>query len=189
MKRASITIPANDVVALRDPLLQLWNLPSPAQGQIEVRADPIRIGLLGVRSEVVTSAAGGGETGSISAVHIRGEGAVVENAHVIVGVTSNARTRPVLTLAETSGVDRATVRITLDDKDGNRKGQRIEELPRYGTIELDEIVTLLGGGNGDGARINLEVTSGGGSVVGVVKLIDRVTGAGSILVSAPVRQA
>jgi hypothetical protein len=106
-----------------------------------------------------------------------------------VGVASNARTRPVLTLAETSGVDRATVRITLDDKDGNRKGQRIEELPRYGTIELDEIATLLGAANGDGARIGLEVTSGGGSVAGVVKLIDRVTGGGSLLVSAPVRLA
>ncbi len=187
VKRASITIPANDVVALNDPLVQLWGLSVPAQGQIEVRTDPTRIGLLGVRSEVVTSSSGG-EYGSISAVHVRGEGASAGNDHVIVGVSSDARTRPALTLAETSGVDRATVRITLDDKDGNRKGQRTEELARYGMMELDEILTLLGGASGNGARVGIEVTSGGGSVAGVVKLIDRVTGGGAILVSAPLQQ-
>ncbi|MEO8381543.1 MAG: hypothetical protein ABI779_17920 [Acidobacteriota bacterium] len=184
VKRASITIPANDVVALSDPLVQLWDLPTPALGQIEVRTDPSRIGLLGVRSDVVKSASGGGEFGSTSGVHLRGEGASIGSDHVLPGVTSDARTRPVLVLAETSGVDRATVRITLDDKDGNRKGQRTEELARYGMIELDEIATLLGGASGDGARIGIEVTAGGGSVIGVVKLIDRVTGGGAILISA-----
>ncbi len=188
VKRATITIPANDVVALHDPLVQLWSLETPAQGQIEVRADPTRIGLLGVRSDVVKSADTGGEFGYPSAIHIRGEGASVRNDHLIVGVTSDARTRPVLTIAETSGVDRAIVKITLDDKDGNRKGERSEELPRYGTIELDEISTLLGAANADGARIGIEVTSGGGSVTGVAKLLDRVTGGGTILVSAPVQQ-
>lgn len=185
VKRASIAIPANDVVTLRDPLVQLWALTPPVNGQLEVRTAPDRIGLLGARAEVVKSAAAGGEAGAVSAVHVRGEGAAVERAHAIVGVTSNARTRPVLTIAETSGVDRATVRITLDDKDGIRKGQRTEELQRYGVLELDEIVTLLGGAAGTGARIGIEVTSGGGTVAAMARLVDRTTGTGATIVSTP----
>lgn len=184
VKRAAITIPGNDVVALSDPLVQLWELPTPAQGQVEVRTDPSRIGLLTVRSDVIRTASGGGEFGYSSAVHSRGDGASIGNDHLIAGVTSDARTRPVLTLAETSGVDGATVRITLDDKDGVRKGQRTEELARYGSVELDEVINTLGGAAGNGARIGIEVTAGGGSVAGVVKLIDRITGGGTILISA-----
>jgi sugar lactone lactonase YvrE len=187
VKRASINVPANDVVTLRDPLVQLWELATPARGQIEVRTDPSRIGLLGVRAEVVATSATGGQVGTVSAVHSRGEGASIGNAHAIVGVTSNSRTRPVLTLSETSGVDRVTVRITLDDKDGNRKGTRTEELQRYGGIEIDEIVTSLGGSSGVGAQVGIEVLTGGGAVAGVVKLMNRVSGGGALLVSTPVQ--
>jgi len=187
VRRATLVVPANDVVVSRDPLLQLWGLTAPAAGQIEVRTDPARLGSLSVRAEVVTSGSAGGEYGYPSAVHTRGDGASLENTHVLFGVASDNRIRPVLTLAETSGVDRVTVRITMDDKEGNRIGQRSEEIARYGSIELDEVVTMLGAQAIDAARITIEVISGGGSVAGVLKLIDRVTGGGIALVSAPLQ--
>ena len=110
VKRAVILVPPNDVVTLTDPVVQVFGVASGTAGQIEVRIPRERLGLITVTAGVPVVA--------------RSEGARVANPHVIYlpptsGVTTN------LVLAETSGLDKATVRVTSD------AGQTItQDIPR-----------------------------------------------------------
>ncbi len=186
VKRATIVIPPNDVVTLTDPLVQVFGLSAPAQGQIEVRADPAKIGFLIVSSSVFTPLTTGGSYSYEMPTLLLGEGARLGTSQVIVGVGANASTRASLTLVETSGTEPTRVRAILFDAQGARKGDRLVDVARYGQTRIDNVVTALGGSEPvDGCRIELDVESGGGSVAGVVTMLDATRNNGASLVSQP----
>lgn len=110
VKRVIVIVPANDVVTLTDPLVQIFRLAPPTRGSIEVRLPEERIGLLRVTSAIVALGGGGG---FVTPVVTRGEGARIASPHGLSGITSNASVTTSLTLAETSGIDKATVQLTL----------------------------------------------------------------------------
>ncbi len=187
VKRATIVIPPNDVVTLTDPLVQVFGLTAPTQGQIEVRAAQERIGFLVISSSVLTPLRSGGGYSYEMPTLLLGEGARLSSAHVIVGVASNAATRAALTLVETTGTELTRVRAILFDAQGTRKGDRLVDVARYGQTRIDNVVTALAAIEPfDGGRIELDVESGGGSVAGVVTLLDATRNNGASLVSQPI---
>ncbi|HEY8183996.1 MAG TPA: hypothetical protein VII32_17255 [Thermoanaerobaculia bacterium] len=141
VKRAVILVPPNDVVTLTDPVVQVFGVAAGTAGQIEVRIPRERLGLITVTAGVPVVA--------------RSEGARVATPHVIYlppipGVTIN------LTLAETSGLDKATVRVTSDT------GQTItQDIPRYGMKRFAVNAAT---------RFDINVDSGGGSIIGLASL-------------------
>ncbi len=187
---ATIVIPPNDVVTLTDPLVQVFGLSRPSQGQIEVRAAPEKIGFLIVSSAVFTpSSSGGGYSYEIPTLFL-GEGARLHSAHAVIGIASNSSTRTSLTLVETSGTEVTRVHATLFDAQGLAKGNRDLDIPRYGETIVDNIVPALGGSEPfDGGRIELDVLSGGGAVAGVVTMLDATRNNGAAVVSQPVNGA
>jgi sugar lactone lactonase YvrE len=140
VKRAVVVVPPNDVVTFVDPVGQLFGATG-TPGQIEVRVPRERLGLIAVSAGIP--------------VVTRGEGARIANPHVIYlppapGVPLS------LTLAETSGVDKATVRVVSDT------GQTIaQDIPRYGMKRF---------AINSATRIDINVDAGGGSVIGLANL-------------------
>jgi sugar lactone lactonase YvrE len=152
VQRVVLVVPANDVVTITDPTAQLFNRTPPQSGQIEVRLPRERLGLVSVRASVVVL---GGTGGFETPVVRRGDGARVGAPHVIYLL---AQSNLSLALAETSGGDAANVRLTLYDSSGNATSSQQAQLPRYGTLRLDNL---------SASRIDISVESGGGSVVGI----------------------
>src|SRR5439155_13717531 len=93
VKRAIVIVPPNDVVTFTDPVTQLFAAPSGTLGQIEVRLPRERLGLIAVTASVPVVA--------------RSQGARIANPHVIYMLSGATN----LTLAETSGLDHASVRV------------------------------------------------------------------------------
>ncbi|MDQ6799521.1 MAG: hypothetical protein M3041_01650, partial [Acidobacteriota bacterium] len=141
VRRAVIVVPPNDVVTLTDPVVQVFGAATGTPGQIEVRIPRERLGLITVTAGVP--------------VVSRSEGARVGTPHVIYlppapGISLS------LTLAETSGLDKATVRVTSDT------GQTItQDIPRYGMKRFAVSAAT---------RFDINVDSGGGSIVGLASL-------------------
>ena len=155
VKRVTVVAPPNDVITLTDPLAQVFRLARPASGQIEVRLPRERIGLVTVSAETFASNA----SMSIPVVN-RGDGARVNAAHVLLGVTNSGSTTTSLVLAETSGNDHAVVRATLFDATSARVTELTGDIPRYGYARFDTV-----GANVTNGRFDIHVDSGGGSVI------------------------
>lgn len=152
VQRAVVVVPANDVVTITNPAEQLFGRTAPQSGQIEVRLPKERVGLVSVRASIVVP---GGSGGFETPVFGRGDGARAGAPHVIYLLPqSNAA----LVLAETSGSDAASVRLTLYDAQGNVTSSQSLQLPRYGMQRLTNLTAT---------RIDVNVESGGGSVAGV----------------------
>jgi streptogramin lyase len=164
VKRVIVVIPPNDVVTLIDPLVQIFRLSRPARGSIEVRLPPERIGLLRVTSTIAAIGSGGG---FVTPVVTRGEGARIASPHGLTGITSNASVTTSLTLAETTGIDKATAQLTLYDANGTPVGTTTVDVPAYGVKRFDNLVAALNGPSIDPGQLQINVTAGGGAVVGV----------------------
>ncbi|MEO6326201.1 MAG: hypothetical protein ABIT01_13600, partial [Thermoanaerobaculia bacterium] len=173
VKKATVLVPPGDVVTLSDPLVQLFGLTAPAVGTLEVRAPPEKTGLLIVTSVVEAAAAGGGAFGFQLPTVVRGEGANLGHPHAIAGITATAASRTNLILVETTGLDAVSVRASLFDDLGNPLGDAVIVVPRLGQKQVSS-VSLGAGDTLKGGRIELEVESGGGSVLGLVTVIDNV---------------
>jgi hypothetical protein len=186
VKRATVVLPPNDIVNITDPLVQVFGLSRPLSGQLEIRAAPEKVGLITVAASTETRPVGGGAFQQNQPVLLRGEGAIVGSSHVVAGVLRDGNVVPDLVLAETTGRDAATVRVTLRDSSGAARGERQVTVPRYGRAAIADVVQALGGGpEGSGFRLDLVVEDGGGAVTGNVA--SAVTGdrGGSVLVSVP----
>jgi hypothetical protein len=152
VKRAVVVVPPNDVVTLTDPLAQIFTASDGALGQIEVRIPRERLGLIAVTASTVFL--GSGSTASIPVV-ARSEGARVASPHVIYLPPAPGATTS-LTLAETSGLDKATVRVVSDS------GQTItQDVPRYGMKRIAV---------SSASRLDINVDSGGGSIIALATL-------------------
>lgn len=187
VRRATVLVPPNDVVALTDPLVQLFGLTPPVAGSLEVRAAPEKVGSLSVTSQVdAPSAATGGTFGFQMPTVRRGEGARFARPFSIPGITATSAYRTNLILVETTGLDQAQVRVTLYDKDGNPRGSKAVAVPRYGQKQISGVVAQLGfPGPLDRGRLEIEVERGGGAVVGVVTVIDNAVDDAVTYVSQP----
>jgi sugar lactone lactonase YvrE len=184
VKRATVVVPPNDVVTLTDPLVQVFGLAPPADGQIEVRAAPERIGFLIVSATVITPVAtGGAQTYQLATLRL-GEGARIGNAHSMVGLSTSSSVRASLTLAETSGTEATRVHATVYDDQGNRRGETSQSVTRYGQKSID-VGAMVGGATLEGGRVELTVESGGGSVAGVLTVLDGSKNSGLTIVSQP----
>ena len=174
VKRVEVVVPGNDVVRLTDPLSQVFGVSAPASGQIEVRAASGDVGFLSVSARTFTPAEEGvGGFGYVLPVAVRGEGAREDSPHVIPGVTVGSSHSAELILAETTGVDDATVRVRLYDSAGLLRGSRAIEVRRYGQTAIADLVTSLGGTLPMVAgRLDLDVTSGSASVFGTLLVRD-----------------
>jgi PKD repeat protein len=189
VKKATVLVPPNDIVHLTDPLVQLYGLAPEVSGSLEVRCAPEKIGSLTVTSSVDAPARAGGTFGFQIPTVLRGEGARLGSPHLLVGVAGTSASRTNLILTETTGLA-ASVRVTLYDKEGNRFGSSDLTVPRYGQVQINGVVSALGGAVGlTGARVEVEVTSGGGAVVGVITVIDNTNDDASVFVSHPVTPA
>ncbi len=155
VKRAVILVPPNDVVTLIDPLVQLFGASDGAVGQVEVRVPRERLGLIAVTASTVVLGAG---SSSVIPVVNRGDGARLSASHVIYLTPASGATT--LTLAETSGLDHATVRIGVTDGNGQTTTST-QDLPRYGSKRISL---------GSVGRIDLNVDAGGGSVIGLASV-------------------
>jgi hypothetical protein len=184
VKRATVLVPPNDAVTLTDPLVQVFGLSPPVQGQIEVRAALERVGFLLVSASVLSPAAGGGAYTYQLPTFRLGEGARLGSTHLISGVSVGAGLRTTLLLAETSGTERTRVRAAFIDGQGNRRGETAVDVSRYGQQSID-VSAISGGATTDGARIELSVESGGGSIGGVVTMLDSEQNGGASAVSEP----
>ncbi len=173
--RTTVVLPPNDLLTLTDPLLQLFHLSRPASGTLEVRIPRDRLGLVAVTSAVI-----GGHGGYVVPTVNRGEGARTGSPHVIAGISSSGPVTTSLTLAETSGVDGANVRVAIFDNLGTRVGETTASITRYGSKRFDSIGSVPQG------RLDITVEEGGGSIVGmsVVGSVD----AGATLVSRPIAE-
>ena len=156
VKRSVLVVPPNDVVTLTDPLAQIFAASDGALGQIEARIPRERLGLIAVTASTVFL--GSGSTAIIPVV-ARSEGARSANPHVIYLPPAPAATTT-LTLAETSGLDKATVRVVNDS------GQTIitQDVPRYGMKRIAVSAA---------SRLDINVDSGGGSIIGLATLTSR----------------
>lgn len=168
VKRTIVVVPANDVVTVTDPIVQLYGLQAPATGTIEVRLPRERVGLVAVRASIVNLAGGGGFETPVVA---RGDGARVGAPHAIYLLPSSNVS---LTLTETSGNDGASVRVLILDDNGNTTSTMTQQLARYGTLRLDNLTA---------SRIQINADSGGGSVIGIATIAGNFGESGATLVS------
>lgn len=177
VKRAVVTVPPNDVVTLTDPLYEIFDLPSPALGQMEIRTSADKVNMLTVTASVYVPRASGENAYRIP-VAVRGEGARTNNPHVLAGgFPSNLL--PMLALVETTGDDGAAVALTYYGLDGASSGGETLSVPRNGYVQAGDVRSARG-------RIEVNVTSGRGAVVGVLLLVD--TNSVATIVSQPVNQ-
>lgn len=167
VKRATVLTPPNDVVNLTDPLVQLFGLTAPVSGHLEVRAPQEKIGFLTVSSSVQMILKTGGTHSYQVPTLLRGEGARVSSPHILGGITASSELTTNLTLAETTGRETTSVRVVLYDKGAAKRGERLIEVPRYGSAQLDNVGQTLGVAAIEMGRIELSVESGGGAVVGL----------------------
>jgi sugar lactone lactonase YvrE len=176
--RAIVVVPPNDVVTLTDPLVQLFRFQAPSLAQIEVRLPRERVGLVAVRSSVAVI---GGSGGFDTPVVTRGEGATLGAPHAVYLLPSSTVS---LTLAETSGNDAASARLVLFDDNGNAVGTMTQQMPRYGMKRFDKLTA---------SRIEINVDSGGGSVIGLATIANAAGEAGatvrSLSLSATIQSA
>jgi sugar lactone lactonase YvrE len=170
VKRTVIVLPPNDVVTLTDPLVQIFGLARPAAGQIEVRLPRDRTGLVNVRAGIAAIGAPGGFD---TPVVTRGDGATATAPHVITLLPSSNFT---LTLAETSGSDAATARVTLMDGAGNTTSSSTQLLPRYGMVRLSNLTAT---------RVEIRIESGGGAVIGLATIASANGASGATVLSTP----
>jgi hypothetical protein len=184
--RATIVVPPNDVVTLTDPLTQVFGLPSPAVGQIEVRGPADKIDFLTVTSEVFVPLSSGGAFSYALPVAKRGEGARLGSAHGIGGVPSGQGIRRTVVLAETSGIDTAAGRIIVYDQDAKLVGNVPYTLLRNGELQIDDIVSAAGGGAGfSTGRLDVIVDSGSGSVMANLVIVDVARQSAAVIASQP----
>jgi len=155
VQRAVVVVPANDVVTITNPAEQLFGGTAPQAGQIEVRLPKERVGLVSVRASIVVP---GGSGGFETPVFSRGDGARIGAPQVIYLLPQSSVS---LVLAETSGSDAASVRLTFYDAGGNVTSSQSQPLARYGMLRL---------GNLTATRIDISVESGGGSVAGMATI-------------------
>jgi sugar lactone lactonase YvrE len=185
VKSASVVIPPNDVVTLTDPLAQIFGLTPPAAGQCEVIAPDETLGFLGVSAEVVGVNDPSAYRAEVPVLR-RGDGAVLGADHVVPGITESAGELTTMRLVETTGLDVAQVRLTLHDSDGNVRGQDSYSVPRYGRVNLGRVVSALSGPAALSAgRIDVEVTSGAGHVMGIATISDTSDRAATTILSRP----
>jgi hypothetical protein len=134
--------------------VQIFGASRPAAGQIEVRLPRERTGLVNVRAD--------------TPVVTRGDGATAGVPHAIALLPNSSFA---LTLAETSGSDGATARVTLMDAAGNITSAVMQTLPRYGMLRLQNLTAT---------RVEIAIQSGGGAVIGLAT-----TSSGATVLSAP----
>lgn len=172
-EKASVIAPPGDVVALTDPLVQLFGLSRPAVGSLEVRVPEGKAGFLTVTSGVDAPARTGGVFGFQMPVVLRGTGAKLGKPSEISGITASADYRTNLILTETSGLEAVEVKVTLFDRDAVPLGDAEITVGRYGMAQINNVVAALGGGEvREAASVEIEVTSGGGAVFAVATVID-----------------
>ncbi|MEA2163084.1 MAG: trimeric autotransporter adhesin [Thermoanaerobaculia bacterium] len=172
-QRVVIVVPANDVVTITDPAVQLFGRTPPQSGQIEVRLPRERIGLVSVRASIVVLGGNGGfETPVVS----RGDGARIGTPLVI---NLLPQSNVSLVLAETSGADAASVRLTMSDANGQVTSTQTQQLARYGMVRVSGLTAT---------RIVIDVQSGGGSVVGIATLAASNGESGATFLSRPVEE-
>jgi sugar lactone lactonase YvrE len=189
VRRLKLTVPRNDVVSLTDPLVQLFGLTPPAVGQLEVRADPSRLGALTVTSGVDAPAKAGGTFGFQLPILRRGDGASLGQPQIIPAITLDATYRSNVILAETTGRDGASVTVSLFDAGGTKLGEKLVDVRRYGQAQF-ALSDLLGQAQSlTAGLVEISVTSGGGSVGAVVTVIDNVNDDSSTYVSRPAAPA
>ena len=157
VKRVTVVAPPNDVITLTDPLVQVFRLNRPANGQIEVRLPKERIGLVFASAETF----GANASMSMPVVN-RGDGARLNAGQTVLGVTENGPTTTALVLAETSGNDHAMTRVSVFNLSGAKVNEFTADIPRYGYAHFDDV-----GANVTNGRVELSVDSGGGSVIGL----------------------
>ncbi|MEO8036713.1 MAG: hypothetical protein ABI837_19920, partial [Acidobacteriota bacterium] len=121
-----------------------------------------RLGLIRVTSSITTP---GGTGGFVMPVVSRGEGARPAATHELGGVIANSSTTTALTLTETTGIDKATVHLTLYDGAGAKAGETTTDVPAYGVKHFDNLAAAVGAGNIDSGRLEIDVPSGGGAVL------------------------
>jgi sugar lactone lactonase YvrE len=158
IRRVTVVVPANDVVTFTDPAVQVFKLTQPATGQIEVRLPAERVGLMNVSATVGAIA--------IPVVN-RSSGARTGETQLIPGVTKSASLVTAAVCAETSGNDHAAISVRLRDMTGTLVGAPVTaDVPRYGYVRFDDIVSSANAANIDQATLEITVTGGGGVVSG-----------------------
>ncbi|MBL8113015.1 MAG: hypothetical protein JNK60_09035, partial [Acidobacteria bacterium] len=173
VKRVKLDVPAHGSVRLRDPLGSLFLLAAPVSGQLEVRIPSGRAGELTVTASVEAPALGKGAYGLAIPVVRRGDGARLGRGHIVEGLVENAAFRSNLVLAETTGLDGARVRVTLVDTNGESRGQVETDVLAYSQTQISGIVSRIASGiTLDGGHLELDVVSGGGTIAGLVTVID-----------------
>jgi sugar lactone lactonase YvrE len=165
VRRTSVIVPPNDVATFRDPLGTLFALAPPATGQVEVRVAPQKFGLISVRSSVSSFLAAGGAARYDVPSFARGEGASLGRDSRIIGMRADSQISSDLVLVETTGVDGASVRAAWIDQDGNRRGEIVVAVPRYGRRVVEGLPAAFGSAAMQGT-LELSVRSGGGTVAG-----------------------
>lgn len=167
-----LTLGAGDVLALTDPLGVLFG--AGGSGQLEVRSG--RLAQLKVNGAVEAPAPNGGAFGFAMPAFPRGAGATVGRAHVIPGLTVTDRYRTNIILAETTGDDTTTVRVTLYGADGSVVGAPlVRPVPPYGKTQF-RVADLAGAASVPAGSARLEITSGVGAVQALATVIDNLTG-------------
>jgi len=185
VRHAAIVVPPNDVVTLTDPLLEIFALTNTA-GQMEVRTSPDRIASLTVTAETFAPSASGGTFGYVVPVVTRGEGARSGTPHTIAGLTASATLRPMLVLAETTGIGSAAGHAAVYDTAGTKVGELSFSVPRNGELEYADLLSAVHGPATISGRVDLTVDSGGGAVVGVLILSDTRQASAAVIVSQPI---
>ncbi|HEX7138322.1 MAG TPA: hypothetical protein VF219_10760, partial [Vicinamibacterales bacterium] len=181
IRRVTINVPADDVVTLTDPAVQVFKLSRPAAGQIEVRLPAERVGLINVSASL----------GPIAfPVVNRNSGARTGETQVIPGITKSATVVPEVVFAETSGNDHAAVRARLRDATGAFIGTPVTaDVPRYGYVRIDDIAAAANAGNFDQATLEITLDSGGGVVSGTAILQAVAFDGGTAIGSRPLNDA
>ena len=172
-QRVVVVVPANDVVTITDPAVQLFGRTPPQSGQIEVRLPRERVGLVNVRASLVVL---GGKGGFETPVVNRGDGARI-GAPLVINLLPQSNVS--LVLAETSGADAADVRVTTLDTGGNETSVQTQPLARYGMVRVTGLTAT---------RIVIDVQSGGGSVTGVATISAANGESGATFLSRPVEE-
>jgi hypothetical protein len=180
VKRAVVTVPPNDVVTLTDPLFEIFDLPSPAVGQMEIRTSADKVNMLTVNSSVYLPLASG-EFAYRVPVAVRGEGSRVGSLHTIAGFSASPSIRPALVLTETTGDDGAQAVLTFFDQVGRQTDSTSVSVPRNGYVQIDDVAAS--------GRIDLNVIGGRGAVVGMLILLDTRQNSAATIVSQPVNQS
>ncbi len=116
----------------------------------------------------------GGTFGFQMPVVLRGSGAKAGTPYEIAGLTATSQIRTNLILTETSGIDAGKVKVTLYDKNGKKLDSTERTVLRYGMTQINGVIGQLGGGGAEeAASLEIESLSGGGSVFGVVTVVDK----------------